>query len=102
MFPGGPTLGRSAMRQRSFIALTAAVAFLLIGSVAVDAYDSSHSDQIASGIKAGGVDIGGLKTAAARTKLRHDLTASMSRPIDAVYHGKSFRLDASQTRIKID
>jgi lipoprotein-anchoring transpeptidase ErfK/SrfK len=90
------------MRQRSFVALTAAVAFLLVSSVAVYAYDSSHSDQIASGITAGGVNIGGMKTSAARVKLRHDLTASLTRPVDAVYHGKRFRLDASQTQIRID
>jgi lipoprotein-anchoring transpeptidase ErfK/SrfK len=90
------------MRQRSFIALTAAVAFLLIGSVAVYAYDSSHSDQIASGIRAGGVNIGGLKTSAARAKLRRDLTASMNRPVVAVYHGKRFRLDPATTGLRVD
>jgi len=73
MFPGGPTLGRSPVRQRSFVILVAAVAFLLVGSVGVYAYDSSRDDQIANGVKAGGVDIGGLKTSAARAKLRRML-----------------------------
>jgi lipoprotein-anchoring transpeptidase ErfK/SrfK len=90
------------MRQRSFVTLVAALAFLLIGSVAVYAYDSSHSDQIASGVKAGGVDIGGLKTSAARAKLRRELTASMSRPVDAVYRGKRFEIGPADTRMRID
>ena len=46
------------MRQRSFAILVAAVAFLLAGSVGVYAYDSAHENQIADGVKAGGVDIG--------------------------------------------
>src|SRR5207244_8540707 len=83
MFPGGPTLGRSAMRQRSFAILVAAVAFLLAGSVGVYAYDSSHENQIADGVKAGGVDMGGIKTSAARAKLWRVLSVRLGRHLDA-------------------
>jgi lipoprotein-anchoring transpeptidase ErfK/SrfK len=90
------------MRQRSFIILAAALAILLLGSVAVYAYDSSHDDQIADGVKAGGIDIGGIKTSAARTKVRRVLEARLNRPLDAVYHGDRFRLTAAQAKLRID
>src|SRR2546423_6197714 len=102
MFPGGPTLGRSAMRQRSFIILAAALAILLFGSVAVYAYDSSHEDQIAKGVKAGGVDIGGMKTGPARLKIERALAARLERPLYAAYHGARFRLTPEQIRYRID
>jgi lipoprotein-anchoring transpeptidase ErfK/SrfK len=90
------------MRQRSFVILTITVAFLLVGSVAVYAYDSSRSDQIAKGVKAGGVEIGGMKTAAARAKVRRELGAQLNRPVVAVYHGARFKLDPARAGLKID
>src|SRR2546421_2299564 len=99
MFPGGPTLGRSAMRQRSFAILVAAVAFLLAGSVGVYAYDSAHDNQIASGVKAGGVDIGGLKTSAARAKLRRVLSVRLNKPLHATHKGARLPLDPAAPRL---
>ena len=90
------------MRQRSFAILVAAVAFLLAGSVGVYAYDSAHENQIADGVKAGGVDIGGLKTSAARAKLRRVLSVRLSRPVYATYKGARFRLDPVAARLRVD
>jgi lipoprotein-anchoring transpeptidase ErfK/SrfK len=90
------------MRQRSFIILAAALAILLFGSVAVYAYDSSHEDQIAKGVKAGGVDIGGMKTGPARLKIERALAARLERPLYASYHGARFRLTPEQIRYRID
>jgi lipoprotein-anchoring transpeptidase ErfK/SrfK len=90
------------MRHRSFISLAAALAFLLIGSVAVYAYDSAHADRIAKGVKAGGIDIGDMKTADARAKLRHQLTTRLSRPLYAKYHDERFRLTAAEAKLRID
>src|SRR3989440_3084941 len=102
MFPGGPTLGRSPVRQRSFVILVAAVAFMLVGSVGVYAYDSSRDDQIATGVKAGGVDMGGLKTSAARAKLRRTLSVRLNRPVYAEYKGARFRLDPAAIKMRLD
>jgi lipoprotein-anchoring transpeptidase ErfK/SrfK len=90
------------MRQRSFVLVTAVVAFLLLGSVAVYAYDSSHDDQIAKGVKAGGVDIGGLKTAAARAKIQRELVARLNRPVVAQYQGTRFHLYPARARLRVD
>jgi lipoprotein-anchoring transpeptidase ErfK/SrfK len=90
------------MRQRSFISLAAALAFLLIGAVAVYAYDSAQHDRIAKGVKAGGIDIGDMKTADARAKLRHQLAARVNRPLYAIYHGERFKLTAEEAKLRID
>ena len=90
------------MRQRSFIALAAAIAILLVGSVAVYAYDSSNDDQIAHGVKAGGVDIGDMSTSAARAKLQRELALKLNRPLEAVYKHRSYRLDPRSAKVRID
>ncbi|MEA2353393.1 MAG: L,D-transpeptidase ErfK/SrfK, partial [Thermoleophilaceae bacterium] len=90
------------MKQRSFIILAAALAFLFIGVVGVYAYDSSNDDQIADGVRAGGVDIGGMSTSAARAKVKHRLEARLNRPLYAVYHGEKFKLTPAQARIRIN
>jgi lipoprotein-anchoring transpeptidase ErfK/SrfK len=90
------------MRQRSFITLAAALAFLLIGSVAVYLYDSSHHDRIAKGVKAGGIPIGDMKTVDARAKLRHRLAEQAGRPLYATYHEERFRLTAEEAKLRID
>jgi lipoprotein-anchoring transpeptidase ErfK/SrfK len=90
------------MRHRSFVTLTVTIAILLFGSVAVYAYDSSHEDQIANGVKAGGIDIGGMKVSAARVKVRRELRARLNRPLDAVYHGRRFELTPREIRMRID
>jgi lipoprotein-anchoring transpeptidase ErfK/SrfK len=90
------------MRQRSFISMSVALAFLLVGAVAVYAYDSSHADRIAKGVKAGGVDIGDMKTVDARVKLRHQLVTRLNRPLYATYHDERFRLTAEQAKLRID
>jgi lipoprotein-anchoring transpeptidase ErfK/SrfK len=90
------------MRHRSFISIAVALAFLLIGSVAVYAYDSAQDDRIAKGVKAGGIGIGDMKTVDAREKLRHRLTERLRRPIYATYHGERYRLTAEEAKLRID
>src|SRR5256714_14220848 len=98
MFPGGPTLGRSPVRQRSFVILVAAVTFLLVGSVGVYAYDSSRDDQIATGVKAGGVDNRGLKTSAARAKIPRKLSVGLNPAVYAEDKGARVPLDPAATK----
>jgi lipoprotein-anchoring transpeptidase ErfK/SrfK len=95
-------INKPAMRQRSFIALAAAIATLLVGAAAVYAYDSSNDDQIAHGVKAGGIDIGDMSTAAARTKLRHDLGLKLGRPLEATYKHTTYTLYPRRAKVRID
>jgi lipoprotein-anchoring transpeptidase ErfK/SrfK len=73
------------MRQRSFILLAVALAVMIFGSVGVYAYDSSN-DEIAEGITAAGIDIGGMK--------------EDERPLKVRYKGRSFTLDPKRAAIR--
>ena len=90
------------MRHRSFIAVASLLAALAAVAVAVVVLDSRAKDHIARGVKVGGVDVGGLTPAAARTKLHTRLLAPLKAPIK-VHHGpKTWSLSAGQARISAD
>jgi lipoprotein-anchoring transpeptidase ErfK/SrfK len=87
------------MRQRSFIFLAVALAVMIFGSVAVYAYDSSD-DEIAEGITAAGIDIGGLTAEEAREKLRSELSYDLERPLKVKYKGQRFTLRPEDANIQ--
>jgi lipoprotein-anchoring transpeptidase ErfK/SrfK len=90
------------MKQRSFIVLAAVVAFLVLGTVAVYAYDKSREDTIANGIKVGGIDVGGMSRSKARSTLSRELTASLSQPLFVSWHGTRYRLSPQAAKLRID
>lgn len=90
------------MRQRSFIALAVLLAALILGSVAVYAYDSTRDDQIAKGVSAGGVDLSGLTPAQARSALERRLADPLRRPVVVSYSGKRFELSAARAGVRVD
>jgi lipoprotein-anchoring transpeptidase ErfK/SrfK len=87
------------MRQRSFIAIAVCLAVLIFGSVAVYAYDAGNDD-IAQGITAAGIDIGGMTEGEAREKLRRELAYNLERPLKVRYKGRGFTLTPAKARIK--
>jgi lipoprotein-anchoring transpeptidase ErfK/SrfK len=87
------------MAQRSFILLAVALAVMIFGSVGVYAYDSSN-DEIADGITAAGIDIGGMKEDEARAKLRRELAYNLERPLKVRYKGRSFTLRPETAKIR--
>ena len=73
------------MRKRAVLMVAAVVGvLLLVGAGAVYAYDRSNAEEIAKGVRVGGVDVSGLTPEAAAAKLRALDDAAMSR-IAAVY-----------------
>src|SRR3954452_2161342 len=100
------------MRTRSFIVLAVALFVLVVGAVGVYAYDKSRNDVIAKGIKAGGVDLSGMKPREARERgiragggalwgmrrrearepLRRELAEPLQRPVIVKYRGHHYRL----------
>jgi lipoprotein-anchoring transpeptidase ErfK/SrfK len=87
------------MRHRSFILLAVALAVMIFGSVGVYAYDSSN-DEIAEGITAAGIDIGGLKEEEAREKLTREVAYDLERPLKVRYKRRSFTLDPKRAAIR--
>ena len=90
------------MATKSFIAVAALLFFLLAGSVAVYAYDSSNEDRVANGIRIAGVPVGGLDADAARAKLRTKLQVPLEKPIVVERGKKRFTLSAEDAAVKAD
>jgi hypothetical protein len=90
------------VRSKTFIAVAAFVALLLIGAVGVYAYDAGRKDRIAEGVTVGGVMVGGLDRQAARAKLDSQLAEPLEQAVHVRAFGKRFRLTARESRIEAD
>jgi lipoprotein-anchoring transpeptidase ErfK/SrfK len=90
------------MKQKSFILVATFVGFLIAGSVAVYAYDSSHDDVIAEGVTVGGVDVGGMNAGEARKVVDREVAAPLRKPIVVSYGEKRITLSASDAKLRAD
>jgi hypothetical protein len=87
------------MGQRSFIFLAVALAAMIFGSVGVYAYDSGNKE-IAEGITAAGIDIGGMSKETASAKLRRELDYNLERPLKVKHKGRVFTLKPNQAHVE--
>jgi lipoprotein-anchoring transpeptidase ErfK/SrfK len=98
--------GRSIVRRRSSRAplVAGVVVVLLFGALTsgMFLYDHSRRDTIAKGVHVGGVDLGGLKPAAARRRLDSELLARLKRPVRVSFGKHAFAITARQTRVALD
>jgi lipoprotein-anchoring transpeptidase ErfK/SrfK len=90
------------VRNRSFIAVALALVLLVGGAAAVLAYDSGQHDKIANGIRIGGLDVGGLSAAQARTRLRAVFQSRLQRTIVLRAGARRFVLTPGQARVRLD
>jgi lipoprotein-anchoring transpeptidase ErfK/SrfK len=90
------------MRHRSFIFVAVLVAVLVVGAVAVYAYDSSRDDLIAEGVTVADVDVGGMRADEARSVLQEEVAAPLERPVTVTYGRRKFTLSARKARIRAD
>jgi lipoprotein-anchoring transpeptidase ErfK/SrfK len=90
------------MRQRSFIVLAVALAVLVVGAVAVYAYDKTRDDVIAKGIKAGGVDLSGMNPNQARETLRRELAAPLKKSVVVKYAGHRYKLIPARAQVHVN
>ncbi|MEA2232704.1 MAG: L,D-transpeptidase ErfK/SrfK [Solirubrobacteraceae bacterium] len=78
----------------------AAVAALVVGAAAL--YDHSRADQLAPGIRVGGVDVGGLGIEAARQRVHRLAVAPRLRSLRIRTKEKTFVVSAAQLRVTAD
>jgi lipoprotein-anchoring transpeptidase ErfK/SrfK len=84
------------------IALVALVTLGLLLAVGVWAYDDAQKDQIAPGVKVGGVDVGGRDADSARKIIKREVVAPLKQPVVVTYDGKSYTLSADQLNPRAD
>ncbi|HEX2016828.1 MAG TPA: L,D-transpeptidase/peptidoglycan binding protein [Solirubrobacteraceae bacterium] len=64
-------------------------------------YDHARREQIAPGVRVGGVDIGGLSVTAARERLRQQLVAPLEHPVMVRAAGHTFTLTPREARLAV-
>ena len=90
----------SARRLPLFVG--ALVVALLGLAVAAYAYDHSRRDVIAKGVSIAGVDVGGLRPAAAQAKVSAALLAPLDRPIEVRYGAHVWHLSGRAAGVTVD
>jgi lipoprotein-anchoring transpeptidase ErfK/SrfK len=90
------------VRKRAVLLVALVGVLVLALGGAVYAFDSSRSQTIAEGVRVSGVDVGGMKVVAARTKLRRELLDPLRKPVAVRYKGRRFRLTPAQAKVGVD
>jgi lipoprotein-anchoring transpeptidase ErfK/SrfK len=84
------------------IGVGAVTALVVVFLVVVFATDAASKDQIADGIKVGKVDVGGLKTGAARDRVQGELATSVRRRVLVRYRSQQFVLRPETAQVRLD
>ena len=90
------------MSKAFLIALGVATTVLLVAALGLYAYDSGHDDQIADGVRVGGVDVGGMSSDEARRKLQQQIVRPLEKPVAATYRDQEFTLSATDAGVRAD
>ncbi len=92
------------MRRTPMIAGALLVAVVVaLGGLLAYLYDRGRADLIAPGVRVAGVDVGGLRPAAAIARLRDGVVAPLGRPVVVTSGGgQRFTLSAQQAGVAVD
>jgi lipoprotein-anchoring transpeptidase ErfK/SrfK len=90
------------VRTRSFIIVAAFLAVLVVLGGALYAYDHARANEIASGVKIGGVALGGLTPDQARARLEREILQPLEQPIVVHHDAKTWKLGPREARLRAD
>jgi lipoprotein-anchoring transpeptidase ErfK/SrfK len=88
--------------HKLLIALAALLTMGLLLAVGVWAYDDAQKDQIAEGIKVGGVDVGGRDADSARKIIQREVVEPLRQPVVVTYDGKEFKISPKRLHSTAD
>jgi lipoprotein-anchoring transpeptidase ErfK/SrfK len=86
----------------ALIAVIGSVTATLLLVVGAWAYDTAQEDQIAPGVRIGGVDVGGRNVDEARNLVKSEVVAPLRRPLTVSFEDKDFRLTAHDLEQRAD
>ncbi len=89
------------MRRYVLTGVIVATVVVLLTAAAF-AYDSTRRNEIADGVRVGGVDLSGLTAGQARTKLRDTLLDGLGSPVVVHRAGRYFRMTAGDAQVGVD
>jgi hypothetical protein len=90
------------LRSRTFILATTVLVAVAALGVGMYAYDSARADQIAKGVRVGGIPLQGLTRAQAHAKLERLILQPLERPIVVHHDTSTWRLSAREARLAVD
>lgn len=90
------------IHQKLLIATVVALGMLLLLAVGVWAYDNAQKDQIAPGVKVGGLELGGRSVEEARTLIENEVVKPLRQPVIVHYAGEDHTLSPKQLRQTAD
>jgi lipoprotein-anchoring transpeptidase ErfK/SrfK len=90
------------MGRKSQIGIVVALVLLLMGAGAAYAWDSAKKDEIAEGVKIGGVDVGGMTAEEASAVVEADLIEPLDKPVTVNYEKEHFTLEADELDVRTD
>ena len=90
------------MRTRSFIIVAAFLAVLVVLGGALYAYDHARANEIAPGVKIGGVALEGLTPDQARARLEREILQPLEQPIVVHHDAKTWTLGPREARLRAD
>jgi lipoprotein-anchoring transpeptidase ErfK/SrfK len=97
---------RSTARRKPFrgplLAGFLAATLLAALVAAMFVYDHARRDVIAHGVRVAGVDLGGLKPAAARRRLDSELIAGLRRPVRVTFGPRTFSITGRQAGVRVN
>jgi lipoprotein-anchoring transpeptidase ErfK/SrfK len=82
--------------------VVAGVLVLLVLAVAAYAYDRSQDGKIADGVTIGGVDVGGMSEAEAKSAVRQELLAPLRHSLRVGYAGHRWNLEGKRLKVHAD
>src|SRR4051794_12112027 len=90
------------MKKRSIVLVAVVVGVLLAVAVSAVAYDMTQKHQIAKGVTAGGVDIGGRGAPGAKRFPRGGRAPPRERPLTVMSGHRHFRISAQTAGLHTD
>ena len=88
--------------RRTPILVAGLLTALVAACVGVYLYDHGRRDLIAHGVRVAGVDVGGLRAAAARVKLQRELVAPLNQPVVVHSGRRTWTLTGRQADLAVD
>jgi lipoprotein-anchoring transpeptidase ErfK/SrfK len=94
----------SPIPRRSRLPIVAAISagVVVVLALAMYLYDHSRRDLIAKGVTINGVSVGGMREAAARTKIQHELVARLDRPVTVRSGSQKWTMGPREADLTID
>ena len=86
----------------ALVAVIGSITATLLLVVGAWAYDTAQKDQIAPGVRIGGVDVGGRSADEARNLVKSEVIAPLRRPLTVSFGGKDHTLTSRQLEQRAD